>query len=536
MPDSTWGLGTSFARIRELRWAGACVIALLGSWFAIWMWALRYHQLDDSFITLRYARNLRLLGRLAFNPSQQSHGTSSLLYVYLVALFYAWLPSPLLTKILSLTAYLLLAVAMLRRAMRIGSEYLFCLWSLYLVVILSPMAMRWLSDGMDTSLYVLDAYALASIVASRPLPERQTLVRNLVLFALGAITVFLRIEAIVLVGAAALASAILRADQVRGKRLSIGGLVAAFVPEWCLSGGALLACAIVIAKFGKLLPDTAFAKSNPFTAFTRGYLIYLAHSVGATFTFGLGLLTLALVSALLVLATSQSIQERAAALAANAPLPALIVAAWSRGQEAQFRYFIASLVFAITWNLSKLERAPDALKAGHQRWVANAAIAMFAIALIGFGGEAPLVRHITAERSRAFVAMRAQNLERLASGIGIAADIGMVGWFTHAEICDLSGLVEGSEWAHLSPDERARLCAQRPQAFVFVNHGQARSLGRYLDLKSMVVCFRYLLPNVSTDDAHVLYVEPRLAGEICRPPASTNAPPPRLAVGPGGEQ
>ena len=65
------------------RWRAGLALALLV--YALGVVAYRDAIMDDTFIHLQYARNLRARGELAFNPGEPSLGTTSPLWVLLLA-------------------------------------------------------------------------------------------------------------------------------------------------------------------------------------------------------------------------------------------------------------------------------------------------------------------------------------------------------------------------------------------------------------------------------------------------------------------
>jgi hypothetical protein len=58
---------------------------VLGLWLGSWIYFTRYAMLDDALIHLRYAAFLRQLHFITYDGVHASYGTSSLLYVSLLA-------------------------------------------------------------------------------------------------------------------------------------------------------------------------------------------------------------------------------------------------------------------------------------------------------------------------------------------------------------------------------------------------------------------------------------------------------------------
>ena len=136
-------------------------VAIVG-WIAGWIWFARYHLLDDALIHLRFADFLWRHGELTFDGVSSSYGTSSLLYVLILTPFRAVTDSPLLVKIVSSVFYVALLALVVAQAARTGGVQR-ALWASTALALASPMGVRWLTDGMETSLVALTSVALPLI-------------------------------------------------------------------------------------------------------------------------------------------------------------------------------------------------------------------------------------------------------------------------------------------------------------------------------------------------------------------------------------
>ena len=232
------------------------------AWVAGWMWFARYHFLDDALIHLRYADYLWERGRLTFDGVESSYGTSSLLYVLLLAPLHAVTDAPLVVKVVSCVFYLGLVALVSARAVR-SAGLQRALWAGIAMAVVSPMGVRWLTDGMETSLVAIMSVALPLIVY-RASASPSTPLGYAGLSLLGAALFLLRIEMGLLVVAASVCLWLRRLDT-RGETLPLG-LSAYRLARIALSDSGLLAgavtCALVVyVVFGQVLPDTAVAKS-----------------------------------------------------------------------------------------------------------------------------------------------------------------------------------------------------------------------------------------------------------------------------------
>ena len=115
----------------------------------------RGYLVDDTFIHLTFARNLRALGELSFNPGEPVYGATSPLWVSMLAtLSYLSDDLPTLCKWLSLGFGLASVVVFWLIATQSLSNSHFGL-AASLVLITDPYFLRWTNSGMETSLSVL---------------------------------------------------------------------------------------------------------------------------------------------------------------------------------------------------------------------------------------------------------------------------------------------------------------------------------------------------------------------------------------------
>ena len=83
-----------------------------------------------------------------------------------------------------------------------------------------------------------------------------------------------------------------------------------------------------------------------------------------------------------------------------------------------------------------------------------------------------------------------------------------MGALSHIRICDLSGLVNGRDFARRSPAERLAACWSLPPTFVFLTDGEWDALGARLN--GWRRCFSYTSTNAFTTEGQHLLVAPHL--------------------------
>jgi hypothetical protein len=123
---------------------------------------------------------------------------------------------------------------------------------------------------------------------------------------------------------------------------------------------------------------------------------------------------------------------------------------------------------------------------------------------------------VLSQRARTMKAFEAQHLDLLHDKQGVAFDIGYIGYFSQARMCDLAGLVNGRQAARMSLTAREFACTANQPGFMFFNVGQMQRLNKILPIGDWQVCGQYDFVNFQTPDMHYLLLPPNTAAEVCR--------------------
>jgi len=229
--------------------------------------------------------------------------------------------------------------------------------------------------------------------------------------------------------------------------------------------GSGLSLLLTQLTMGHLLPDTALAKQGLRFFDVLGIIAY---ELAATFSCGIGLLLVWVVSSVVAWRVN-----RRSALIANMLFPVLALIAAARGQQIHgIRYMVWALLFSIVWNI---------LIAAATSQPRPAMLIAFACLLAAcWIYELPIVLRIDRGRAADLVTMQNANLNRL-HGEGLAADVGYIGYFSAAPICDMNGLVNGREAALMTYQQRSQACMAARPAFLFVSELQMGYLATISD-------------------------------------------------------
>jgi hypothetical protein len=265
-----------------------------------------------------------------------------------------------------------------------------------------------------------------------------------------------------------------------------------------------------------LLPDTAVAKAHGIGDWFHPIHDTAVTLVGA-FSFGVGMLVFWLLTLLLV-AVRRGIT--AATLLANCFCPVVVALSALRGQEIQgVRYLAWTLFCSITWNILELGQPPAEGRSAADatdRWGAALLYGFLGLLLVEMPFESLAMHRVMAHRAATERVFEAEHLDVLRTRRGVASDIGFIGYFTGADICDLAGLVNGRAAARLTSAQRVETCAATKPEFLYGNKSQLGPMAKAIGLAGWQVCGRYGFANVRTEDEHYLLVRPEIAAEVCR--------------------
>ncbi len=494
------------------------VAGCLFAWLCLWIWLSWPYSLDDALIHLRYADHLLHQHRITYDGVHESFGTSSLLYVSLLAALRLLWTSPLLPRVVSSLAYALLfsalATTLYRSLSRAGKppQVLWLIGIALLAVMVQPSAARWLNDGMETGLVFLDALGAVFLLRQMLRREHPTPPFLAAAFLYGLLTVLLRIELLLLVGCvslmAALETALSPPSPERLAPRAGNGLLVAVLP---LTGGLTAVC-LVFLTLHALLPDTALAKAFGSSAWDQTFRM-TAVTVASSFSFGAGLLLLWVGSFVALLVFDR---VRAADLCANALFPAVLLLSASRGQQIQgIRYFGWTLFFPLLWNLLRTAESPRRGSRSADLALSLLAALVLAALIPAAVWESRTFYRLFQGRGSALNAFRAESLHGLEGKLGIAEDVGFIGYFTQGNICDPYGLVNGRAAARLKYQQRFDHCMAMHPVFAFGSQEFLHRVQGEQSLAGWSVCGTYRFDNVRTRDVHFLAVAPGEAAQAC---------------------
>jgi hypothetical protein len=498
------------------------ILSVLALWLLGWAGFAWPAVQDDAFIHLRYADNLYLHHTVSYNALEPSYGASSLLYIGLLAVLRACFTSPDLAHATSVAFHLLLfagVTALFWIHLSRASQLVRLLGFVLLGLVVVPSAVRWLEDGMETGLVLCATSLICVLVFRETRAASCSALAYPGLVALGFFTVLLRTELLLLCAGCCLLLTLRRA-QAAASRLSARSLSAAAIRSSHLVAGGLLACGSIVWWMHTLLPDTAIAKSlGP--GDWKWVLFNTAITLGGAFSFGLGMLFFWLLTLILLLGCGRAITS--SVLIANLFFPTVLLLSALRGQMIQgVRYFCWTMFFAALWNILELSELPAGTprRSRSDLWI----YAFLLLLALDLPIETVNMHRVLENRVGTVRRFEGQHLEQLRDEHGVAADIGYIGYFTQARLCDLAGLVNGRAAARLTRIARAQACLATQPDFIFGTTGQLGLLAELMDLGNWQICGRYDLVNVSTLDAHYLIAPPRLAPRTCQ--ATGNQPVP----------
>jgi hypothetical protein len=409
--------------------------------------------LDDALIHVRNAESALHSG------VPTSFADSSPLFLLLTTAGLALGGSFYVTKILSLAAFGALVALLVAATWRERHPPAQAIIVALLVLVLSPFGVKWLTDGMETSLAVLMALMLAHTLDS----ERHRPVGT-GLIALSC--VLLRPELVALVAVTA-AGQVLRSNRRSATAAALGGVAA---------------LAVLYGVFGHLWSDAAVAKER------YGYSLAEFLELLADVAAGAGLLGVGLALAWLglVAITIRAWRDDPALVLGEVSFPLVLAAIALRGEAVEgIRPLLPFLAFSLACGVALVRRRLPA-RPVHARVLLPLAV----VALGAWTVDVFAFHRIVSVQARSMEAMRTRDWSGLQGHTGVAWDVGYLAWFTKAPVCDAQGLIDGRAFAQLSLPERLRQCAKVAD-FAFVDPARFRILTTALDMSGWRVCDRF---------------------------------------------
>jgi hypothetical protein len=387
---------------------------------------------DDGFIHIQYAKNIITRGEYSFNPGSVSYGTTSPLWVMVLAalgrVFGAGDDLIIISRVLSWLAGLVAVVAMYRlgRALDLSRS----------VAPLCALALaghawhvRWTALSMETSSAVLCIIAVG-VAASDGLVDKR---RSLLLGLFMALASLVRPEAYLLVP-------VYLATWLTSRRRSVACLARTSMMYAALVGPWLVFARVYIGSF---LPNTAGAKSGGLVL-NPVVFIHKFEPIVKIVASGEGLFALLIVLSLLVLrGRARVLSERCRF--ALLWIIALPVAYVLFDIQVLSRYMLLITPFVIALGLLGLE---DIVGSWWPRRVGAVAAAFTTVAVIV---NAVFYFVVILPPSRAFSYDLTHRMKSMAiflrdnsapDAVVAAADIGYLAFYSQRHVLDLGGLVE----------------------------------------------------------------------------------------------
>ena len=456
----------------------------------------RAMMLDDALIHLRYAINMYKHGIVTYDGEIKTYGTSSTFFTLLVGLAYQITHSVFSPKIISIIFYLsTIGLILIKHFKSKTNQYI---WISLYIILLTPLSIRWLTDGMETSLVFFVCISLSLITFEIVQNSIQSKKDYLFYFIFGLFISLVRIELTYLILFSTL--------TILYFHLKKDNFIICLIKNNPLALGALFGILIIFYYYGYILPDTAIAKKS------APSLLLILTLVKATFTslsFGIGLLLLIFISFGIIINKKSEIYIKLgskkivnATILINLSLAIFIVIISIKGQRIEgIRHFLWLYAFITGWNLIVITSCIDHIKYNYKFVVIFITTVIFL-----FVPEFYLFQRISNGRNKALYTMNDSNLTFLKNDIGLAADIGYIGYFSEASICDMLGLIGGREFAILNTEQRIEECLKKDLGFLFLDIGQIEVIRKKIEyIGQWCVYDKYDFPNVSSMHTHSIF-------------------------------
>ena len=476
------------------------------------LYITKNHFLDDTFIHLKIAKNIIENGIYSFNGSEKDFSTSSVLYTSILSIGLRIWDSPYLVKIINVVVYFLiysLTTIFLLNTKNLKSLIL----SLFLIGMSSPLGVRWLTDGMESSLVILFSiiisYILYSVTEFQALEYKK--IYYFLTFFFCFLSILLRIEFAFIIVWFIFVSMISR--LFLKEKLGFNIYASRIYP---LVLSLLTSFSFLYINFRSFTPDTSIAKAGKNYDLNFFIIVLKAHLSASLF--GVALILSSLISLYLINTRPNKLNQNNQKYFANLinfSLPIMIILILIKGQIIHgVRYFLFLETFLISFNLLICNRYDCKqlikFKKNYQYFFIPLIISTWII------HDFNVLNRISKGRSETFLNMSNQDLSCLHNRKLLAWDVGMIGYFSKAYILDSNGLVNGREFAKLSKDQRLKQFINNEKIdYVFANNYQIDEIEKYIDLKKWINLGSYEFPNFNRNSKDIHYLLKSPDSESC---------------------
>ena len=474
------------------------------------------HYLDDTFTHLRIAKNLMENGFYSFNGINRDYSTSSPLYTKILSFGLRFWDEPYLAKFISIIFYsfvYILTTLFLLKTSNIKS----LISTIFLIGISSPLGVRWLTDGMESSLIMLFsiilAYNFKSLNTLNDNPNKA--IYYFSAYILCTLSILLRIEFAFIIVWYILVNVLSRIFSE--KRLEFKTFFLRFTP---IIFSLISSFSILYLNFGSFTPDTSIAKAG--VKYDLFYFIYsiLRPHFGSSL-FGISLALSLLISFYLIYINKDNFKNKSQknliylTYLINLSFPLMLLLILFKGQMIQgIRYFIFIETFLITFNLLICETIViKKFKIPINNYKLFSYLLIPIIISPWLWNDFKALDRISKGRSETFLSLSSRDFNCLKGKNLMAIDFGMISYFTESRILDPSGLINGREFAKLSMNERlSKFIKNNKIDYAFLNDEQIEDIKEYLVVRDWIIMGKYKFPNFSknSDDIHYLLKSPEI--------------------------
>jgi hypothetical protein len=181
------------------------------------------------------------------------------------------------------------------------------------------------------------------------------------------------------------------------------------------------------------------------------------------------------------------------------------------------------MVFSTVWNVLQLNRlaaepAASALQPGlafrlRHPYGALPVLALLLLLLLPL--ESYWAYPALVGRAITYTEMSSAPLAQLHGDRVVAGEVGYIGYFSGADICDVDGLVDGRVFAARTQRQRDQACAAESPDVLFLSDLQLAEAAPFTDLDQWSVCRTFDFTRVNSKDRHYLMVPRTIAATKC---------------------